>query len=106
MPGDWVTRKIILEAESLAAVQMVTSPISNTHPLSQLVMNVHHLLNRNRINRVVHVMREANRAIDFCANLGHSLINGEQEIEVLPEGLHQIKKEDAYGMLFLRLSCS
>ena len=58
-------------------------------------------LHRNWITRVVHVKREANRAADFCANLGHSLSHGEQEIEVIPEGLLQIIKEDAYGVFSL-----
>ena len=42
-------KNIILEPDSIVVIQMVTSPISNTHLLSQLVMNVQHLLNRNCI---------------------------------------------------------
>ena len=92
-----------LEPNSLTAVQLVTNPISNDHPLSQLVLEVQQFLYRAWTSRVVHAVWKVNRATDFCANMGHSLDEGVQELEVPPTRLQHIIQENAYGMVFSRL---
>ena len=63
---------MILELDSSGAI---LSPQKNFvhHPFSTLVAKIQELLARNWEVKVQHVYREANRAVDLLASLGHSL---------------------------------
>ena len=84
----------------------IMNPILIAHPSSQSVLKVKHLLRKSWSVRIVHSMREGNRAIDFCANLGHSLDEGFLEFEYPSQGLQKIIQEDSYGEGFPRYCVS
>ena len=62
---------LIMEMDSLGVVNLTKHPIDNKYPYSTLSLKIKHLLDRSWAVRVKHIYREANRAANFMASLGH-----------------------------------
>ena len=68
-----------------------------------VICKVQDLLNRDWVVQMVSIYREANRATDYLANLGHSLQLGVYFYLVPPNCLGDILRDDLIGISLPRL---
>ena len=67
---------LILELDSSSAVSLIKHLIDNRYPYSSLILKIKLLLDQSWDVKVKHIYREANRAADFIASMGHNLAFG------------------------------
>ena len=65
-------RNVLLEMDSTSAISLITDKVNPLHPFALVIKRVHDLIQRSWNVRIKHIFREANRAADGLANLGHS----------------------------------
>ncbi|CAN1132392.1 hypothetical protein LINPERHAP2_LOCUS6988 [Linum perenne] len=64
-------KKVILELDSLAAVQSINGPTICNSRHAAIIQNIHLLHSRNWQVIVRHCYREANRVANLLAHMGH-----------------------------------
>ncbi|CAN0926914.1 Putative ribonuclease H protein At1g65750 [Linum grandiflorum] len=69
-----------VQLDSLTAISLFQEQGPCDHQHAVLVLKFQKLVRRNWSVRLRYVYREANQAVDFLANLGHSLSLGSHEI--------------------------
>ncbi|GKU98660.1 hypothetical protein SLEP1_g11633 [Rubroshorea leprosula] len=84
---------LVLEMDSLLAVQMIQARKAGEGMPSGLLLDIFHFQ---------HTLREGNSAADFMASLGHNLTQGTTFFPNPPEGIGSILHRDNMGTLFLR----
>ncbi|KAF7809001.1 putative ribonuclease H protein At1g65750 family [Senna tora] len=96
-------RKVVIECDSEAALELVVSGIAENHPCSSLVHQIRSLINRNWDLDLVHPFGEANKAADHMAKMSHILSEGLHVFCYPHEDLSSILVADLYGPLVHRL---
>ncbi|CAN1767664.1 Putative ribonuclease H protein At1g65750, partial [Linum perenne] len=86
-------RRIVVQSDSTAAIALITSVDDPLHQHANEVLTIRNLLDRDWTVSLMHVFREANKATDFLADLGHR-----QQL-----GTHLISVSDCNLGYFLRL---
>ena len=101
----WSTgfRKVMVESDSQAAVLLLKSDISHHHPLYSIVHACTKIMANDWSCSIHHIYRESNRAADFLANLGHSLILGTTVFEDPPSQMSGILEDDRKGVAITRM---
>ncbi|GLT59818.1 hypothetical protein SLA2020_326160 [Shorea laevis] len=94
---------LILEMDSLLAVQMIQDRKRVEGPASVLIADIFDLLSSFSVFSVRHTLREGNFAADFMASLGHGLPLGTTHFMDPPAGLNQTLQGDITGTMFLRV---
>ncbi|CAN1166153.1 Putative ribonuclease H protein At1g65750 [Linum perenne] len=89
-------RRVEVQMDSQAAIAILLDKsltIAHQHALE--VLEFRDWMNRDWVLRLKHVYREANRAADFLANLGHSM----------PRGCHEVPISDCNLAYHVRYDC-
>lgn len=76
--------KIVINSDSLTAVQMVQWGCSNLHPCFQLVKEIQDLMCRINECTISHTLREANQVVDAFAKFGLTLTMCSRIFDCLP----------------------
>ncbi|XVE96968.1 hypothetical protein REPUB_Repub02eG0269900 [Reevesia pubescens] len=97
--------RVIVETDSLLAVEKIHTPVLDRDPLSRLILECKQLINRQWDCKLQHVFREANRSADILANLAFSRCWGFEELVSPPGSVVQQMNDDLYGVASLR-ACS
>ena len=92
-----------MELDSSCAITLIQNPLDQKHPYAALILRIHQLIQRDWDVRVMHSFREANRAADCLAALGHTLPLGVHFYSVPPIALRGILSEDSRGIALPRL---
>ncbi|CAN0919394.1 Putative ribonuclease H protein At1g65750 [Linum grandiflorum] len=79
-----VYRKVRVQLDSQAAIQLLLVEREITHQYSSEVLSFHEMLERDWVVKVEHIYRECNRPADLLDGLGHKL----------PIDVHQICTTD------------
>ncbi|GLT30109.1 hypothetical protein SLA2020_049290 [Shorea laevis] len=93
---------LILEMDSLVAVQFIQSRKIAAGPASVLLADIFLLLDAFTSCNVLHTLREGNFAADFMASIGHDLPIGTAFYPSPPLGIDLILQDDCMGTMFLR----
>ncbi|GLT58280.1 hypothetical protein SLA2020_311850 [Shorea laevis] len=102
LASDLGISHLVLEMDSLLAVQMIQERRVGGGLASTLLSDIFHLLNSFTICKVQHTLREGNSAADFMASIGQNLIHGTTFYPNPPAGMESILHGDSIGTLFLR----
>ncbi|GKV16237.1 hypothetical protein SLEP1_g26909 [Rubroshorea leprosula] len=81
---------LVLEMDSLLAVQMIQARKPGDGLTSVLLLDIFHLLNSFTICTVQHTLREGNSAADFLASIGQHLTPGTTFFSTPPVGIGSI----------------
>ncbi|GKU89943.1 hypothetical protein SLEP1_g4011 [Rubroshorea leprosula] len=93
---------LVLEMDSLLAVQAILARKTGDGPASILLLDIFHLVNSFEVCTVQHTLREGNAAADYMASIGQTLTQGTSFFQSPPPGIRSILHEDSIGTLFLR----
>ncbi|GLT30193.1 hypothetical protein SLA2020_050080 [Shorea laevis] len=93
---------LILEMDSLMAVQMINARKAVVGLASALFLDIFHLIQTFSECRVQHTLREGNSAADRMASIGQHLSLGVTFFDSPPADIHGILSDDDVGTLFLR----
>ncbi|GKV23775.1 hypothetical protein SLEP1_g33471 [Rubroshorea leprosula] len=93
---------LVLEMDSLLAVQAILARKTGDGPASILLLDIFHLVNSFEVCTVQHTLREGNVAADYMASIGRILTQGTRFFQSPPPGIRSILHEDNIGTLFLR----
>lgn len=93
---------ILVESDSLTAVNFISGGCSATHPCSPLVKEIHKFMTVDGSISVAHTFREANQVADRLANFGISLSMACKIFEVIPDFLIDSLRGDACNTFFPR----
>ncbi|KAF7823493.1 ribonuclease H [Senna tora] len=88
-------RRVIVEADSLVAVNMIKQGCSASHPCSSLVQRAHTWINRDWHIFIQHSFREGNRVADRLAAEGHKLPIGVHILVDPPDFIVDLLLEDS-----------
>lgn len=91
-------KNLIVESDSLEAIQALNQDISPTTPAPALVLDCKGLLLKFEATRLRHSPRETNHAADFLAKIGHDLPQGVSIHESPPTGVLSIICNDISGL--------
>ncbi|GKV24486.1 hypothetical protein SLEP1_g34094 [Rubroshorea leprosula] len=93
---------LVLEMDSLLAVQAILARKTGDGPASILLLDIFHLVNSFEVCTVQHTLREGNAAADYMASIGQTLTQGTGFFQSPPPGIRSILHEDCIDTLFLR----
>ncbi|GKV36559.1 hypothetical protein SLEP1_g44676 [Rubroshorea leprosula] len=93
---------LVLEMDSLLAVQLIQARKAGNGPASVLLLDIFHLASSFEVCTIQHTLREGNSAADFMASVGHNLNRGITFFQTPPPGMQSILHGDSIGSLFLR----
>ena len=96
-------QKVILEVDSLCAVQLCQDSFSQAHVCRPLIMAIRNLRDSFGEVQIVHQFREANFCADGLAKLGHHLQPGFHIIEALPSCISLAFHANALGITHSRV---
>lgn len=65
--------KILINSDSLTAIQMVQGGCSSLHPCFQLIKEIHNLMRRFNECTISHTLKEANQVVDSFVKFGLTL---------------------------------
>ncbi|CAN1129678.1 Putative ribonuclease H protein At1g65750 [Linum perenne] len=91
-------RKIELQMDSQAAIQLLVSTEVPTHQHAMEVYEFQELLSRNWEVSIRHTYREGNHAADFLAGIGHSYPLGVSDIAITNARLGYFLRYDCMGV--------
>uniref|UniRef100_A0A151UDV3 Ribonuclease H protein At1g65750 family n=1 Tax=Cajanus cajan TaxID=3821 RepID=A0A151UDV3_CAJCA len=94
--------RVYCQIDSLVAVKWIQGGVSHMHHYSNLVQEIHKLLDKDWIVSISHVLRECNKCADYFAKLGlrcpDKLTNFmEPPLDVIP-----LLQADATGERFIK----
>ena len=95
-------QNVLLEMDSTSAISLITDKVNPLHPFASVIKRVHDLIQSSWNVRIKHVFREANRATDGLANLGHSHDLGVVFYSFSPIVLSSILRDDLAGVALPR----
>ena len=78
---------MVLESDSSNALSLIQKDSTERHPFASVIKRVRELLRRDYMVQISHIFREANRAVDFLANIGHLIQLGVCFYDFAPNGL-------------------
>ncbi|GKV49594.1 hypothetical protein SLEP1_g56334 [Rubroshorea leprosula] len=93
---------LVLEMDSLLAMQVILVRKTGDGPASILLLDIFHLINSFEVCTVQHTLREGNAAADYMASIGQTLTQGTSFFQSPPPGIRSVLHEDSIGTLFLR----
>ncbi|GLT38077.1 hypothetical protein SLA2020_123470 [Shorea laevis] len=93
---------LILEMDSLLAVQTIQARNAGEGSASVLLSNIFHYLDSFVACTVQHTLREGNAATDYMASMGHTYSQGLTLFQSPPPGISCILYGDVIGTSFLR----
>ena len=102
MAWNFGVKRIIVESDSLASVQLISNDTNYNHPLFSLIQRCKHIVEAYWNCIVKHVHREGNRLIDGLAHMGHSMKNDILFFEDPPPEISRIYEDDCIGLAFAR----
>ncbi|GLT52279.1 hypothetical protein SLA2020_256270 [Shorea laevis] len=102
LAADLGISHLVLEMDSLLAVQMIQARKTGDGRTSVLLSDILHLLSSFTVCTIQHTLREGNMAADFMASIGQHLTQGTTFFSDPPEGIGSILHGDSIGTLFLR----
>lgn len=76
MARNFGFKKVMVESDSLTAVQTMYRATKQNHPLFSIIQSCKNLLLANWDCNIKHIYREGNKLADGLARMGHSMING------------------------------
>ena len=91
---------MVLESDSSNALSLIQKDSTERHPFASVIKRVRELLRRDYMVQISHIFREANRAVDFLANIGHSIQLGVCFYDFAPNGLASLLRDDIVGVFF------
>lgn len=91
-------RRIILELDSVTAVNLILGNEVSNEGDRVIVDSCKELLSRQREVKVEHVLKEANKVVDWLANWAMSLGFEERELLQPPLEMSTLLEEDAFGI--------
>lgn len=94
---------VIIEADSLAAVNSLKNPVHESHPSWALISNCKDIMSRFTTYHIHHVLREGNRSADYLAATACEYTAGTTILESPPSGLVPFLEDDINGAPSLRL---
>ncbi|CAN0830692.1 Putative ribonuclease H protein At1g65750 [Linum grandiflorum] len=95
---DMGIRKLEIQLDSAAAIQILTATDSQDHQHMALVIKFRNLQARDWETRIKHVYREANVLADYIAGLGHTQPLGSLEIGIQGSLLRHWTEHDIIGI--------
>ncbi|KAJ1432191.1 Ribonuclease H domain [Sesbania bispinosa] len=97
-------RKLIVEVDSMHAIQIIDRGCSPMHPYLKVVQEIQLLLRRSWTVHIQHVMREANQPAHMLATHGLNQINYDCIFRIVPSFLSLSLAADVMGTWFPRNS--
>ncbi|XP_072076840.1 uncharacterized protein [Arachis hypogaea] len=95
-------RDIVIESNSLMAINFIKDGSPPHHPCAALLEDVHNMVNRIHLVHWNHTLREAKSVVDILTKKGHTLPFGLHTFELAPSGIIQALSFDSFGSLRLR----
>ncbi|KAK2662858.1 hypothetical protein Ddye_001432 [Dipteronia dyeriana] len=96
-------KKVIIESDSQAAVDLLSNNSSMNHPLFSIIQACKALINNEWSCNIQHVYRESNRVVDCLAKLGHSLELGFSVFKDPPPQVAVVLDDDYKCLVIARL---
>ncbi|GLT36867.1 hypothetical protein SLA2020_112150 [Shorea laevis] len=93
---------LLIETDSLSAVNLLSNDSIDNHPLSSLVFDCRDLLRCIPHVKISHVMRESNMAADILAKMGHDLSEDFVVFYSIPQPVVNACIADIVGVEFPR----
>ncbi|KAJ1425933.1 Ribonuclease H domain [Sesbania bispinosa] len=97
-------RKLIVEVDSMHAIQIIGRGCSPMYPYFKVVQEIQLLLRRSWTMHIQHVMREANHPAHMLATHGFNQINSDCIFRIVPSFLSLSLAADVMGTWFPRNS--
>ncbi|KAJ1410645.1 Ribonuclease H domain [Sesbania bispinosa] len=94
---------LIVNVDSLLAVQMVKGSCKSTHHCMAIVRSIRKILSEHKSFILSHVFRESNRSADHLASIGHNQQLGINVYNSVPRSLGPFLLEDIRGVCFPRI---
>ncbi|GLT98230.1 hypothetical protein SLE2022_204510 [Rubroshorea leprosula] len=96
-----ITHILVVEMDSLSAVQVIEGSKEQDSLAAVLVEDIHRLRGGFIALSIQHTLREGNRAADFMVEIGHNLPTGTTVFDSPPPSLITFLEEDTLGVAFL-----
>ncbi|GLT44238.1 hypothetical protein SLA2020_181470 [Shorea laevis] len=96
-------QQLILEVDSLLAVQLIQSKKVSVGSTSVLLPDILLLIDSFSSCWVQHTLREGNSTADYMATIGHNVALGSVLFPTPPTGISMILQSDCIGIMFLRM---
>ncbi|KAF7838057.1 putative ribonuclease H protein [Senna tora] len=97
-------RKVVIESDSLTAVNLLKTPVRSTHPCAAILFRIQTLSAQDWLVSCVHVLREGNMAADAVAAHALTMLDNLAVFTMAPAFLTRWLKHDSDGNGALR-SC-
>ena len=97
MAWNFGVRKIIVEADSLDTVRLISNDTNTNHPLFSLIQSCKHIMDAEWNCIVKHVFREGNKLANGLAHMGHSMKIDILFLEDPPSKISSIFVDDCRG---------
>ena len=94
---------MLLDFDSSNALSLIQKDSIEHHPFASIIKRIHELLRWDWVVQISHIFQEANRAMDFLANIGHSVQLEVCFYDSVPNGLASLLRDDIVGCPFLVL---
>ncbi|GKV31452.1 hypothetical protein SLEP1_g40137 [Rubroshorea leprosula] len=91
---------IIVESDSLVAIQLLQEPPPTSHNLSAIIFDCRELLRQISLAELKHIVREPNMAADQMAELGHGIDHDFVTFESIPLSVKQYCIANIMGIEF------
>ena len=92
------TKCLLVKVDSLCITQMISKQVIVPNEFYALVAAIRELVSRNWQISITHIYWEANSAVDFMANMTHSLPHGVHLFSSPPVGIYSIIVQDSFGV--------
>ena len=96
-------KNIILESDSMMALDLIMSDVQSHHPHAPLISQIVQLQHRDWIVNFHHTLRQGNECADWLAKHGASSSDAFKTWIVCPPQLHHSLLDDALGVARMRL---
>lgn len=95
-------QRIIVESDSLVAVNLIKTSCEATHPYASLILQIRGLMVQAWEIKVQHTLREANQVADHLANMAHDLELGTHVLSDPPHSCRDLLLFDVMGVAYPR----
>lgn len=93
---------VIIETDSATSVSLITKGCSSSHPCASIILLINQFLHRDWTIQISHIYREANRAVDYLAKIGHDFSFGVYHFPAPPRESTSLLWEDLVEVYFPR----
>ncbi|GLU18716.1 hypothetical protein SLE2022_350000 [Rubroshorea leprosula] len=93
---------LIVESDFSTAICLLSEDPSESHPFSTLILDCRDMLQQIPHVKVVHVVREANMAVDAMAKVGHNILEDFVIFDCIPHSVKYVCIADILGIEFPR----